>query len=248
MDHATFDRLIRHLGTTSTRRTGLGLVLGTAGGVLAGLFVTDEPGADGKGKNRNKNKRKKKKRTKQACPDTSTDCGGGVCAGAGECCPGEKPCGGGCIRARECCPYTERPCPSGVCVSKDACCPITEERCGAECCGLGSECCNGACELSDGGVCTADGWCPPLIGWACGVGSNSAGFDGPCCDIAAGEGCCVTQLEPFIETTCCPGGAEQCAPGGCCPAGTGWKGDCEACCTHGTTNCSSCRAPVGGRG
>jgi hypothetical protein len=238
MDHDTFDRLTRRLGTPSTRRTGLGLALGAA----LSLFVTDEPGVDGKGKN----KRKKKKKAKRECPDNTTDCGGGVCAPAGECCPGEKTCGGGCIRAQDCCPHTERSCPNGVCVPKGACCPIVEEACGSECCLLGEECCNGTCSVSDGGTCTADGWCPPLTGWPCCTGSSDTCSDGPCCNIAAGEACCVSSLDP-IETTCCPS-IERCAPGGCCPAGMRWKGDCEACCTPGTTGCSSCQAPVPGRG
>jgi hypothetical protein len=241
MDHATFDRLTRRLGTPSTRRTGISLALSAA----LGLFVTDEPGVDGKGKNKKK-RQKKKKQAKRGCPETSIDCGGGVCVPDGKCCPGEKPCGGGCIRVRDCCPHTERSCPNGVCVAKDACCPIVETACGSECCGDFEECCNGECQLADGGVCTADGWCPPLIGWPCCDESVSDCSTSPCCDIAAGEACCVSSLDP-IETTCCPG-AERCAPGGCCPAGMKWKGDCEACCTSGTTGCSSCQAPGPGRG
>lgn len=242
MDHAAFDHLARHLGSSLTRRTGLGLALGAA----LSRVVMDEPGAAGKGKG--KKKRRKKKQQKRGCPDTHIDCGDGVCVADGECCPGEKPCGGGCIRARECCPHTERACPSGVCVRKDACCPIVEERCGAGCCGLGETCCNGTCSLDNGGICTADGWRPPVTGWACCAGSVADCTHSPCCDVAAGEVCCVSQLEPFVETTCCPGGGDHCAPGGCCPVGTSWKGDCDACCTHATTGCSSCRAPVRGRG
>lgn len=240
MDTDTFDRLARTLGSLSTRRAGLSLALGAA----LGLVITDEHDADGKGKSR---KKRKKKQAKRKCPDSSTDCGGGVCVPEGDCCPGEKPCGGGCIRARDCCPYTERACLHGGCVAKDACCPTGEQACGTECCGPFEECCNGSCGLLDGNTCTADGWCSPINGWACCDGSVSDCTDSPCCDRAAGEACCVSSIDP-VGTTCCPGGAGQCAPGGCCPAGTRWKGDCQACCTDGTTGCSSCRAPVAGRG
>lgn len=254
MDDSTFDRLTRHLGTTASRRAGLGLTLGAATGAFVSLFGMDERDARGKGKGKSKGKKKNKKKNGDSqqpapgCPEASTDCGAGVCASPGECCPGEKSCGGGCIRVQDCCPYTERVCIGGGCVPHDACCPRVEQRCGAECCVLGEECCNGSCSVSNGGICTQDGWCPPVTGWACCDGSVADCSTSPCCNVTAGEICCVTSTDPVIETTCCPGGGDQCARGGCCPVGTKWKGDCEACCTNGTTACTSCRAPVGGRG
>lgn len=259
MDSNRFDDIGRALAARGSRRSALGAL---AGGVLAVLAPAT---SDGKGKRRKKKGKpcadrcggtcrprcpdimiRNRSTCQCECPAEMTKCGQ-VCVGADRCCPGEKTCGGGCIREQDCCPHTEKSCPNGVCVAKDACCPIVEEECGAECCVLGEECCNGECEVALGGICTKDGFCPPTEGQACCTGSSTNCTDDPCCRFSEGEACCVSSLDP-IETTCCPGGHERCAPGGCCPAGMKWKGDCNACCTIGVTGCTSCTAPVGGRG
>ncbi|MDQ2654216.1 MAG: hypothetical protein M3Z20_14380 [Chloroflexota bacterium] len=205
MDHATFDNLARELATTSTRRARLGLALGAAGGALASLFLTDDPGAEGKGKKQNKghrgkkeHKRKKKKKQPQPdqpCPGTMTDCGEGVCVPDGECCPWEKPCGEGCLNAQSCCPHTERTCPNGKCVAtgaccpdtertcpnggcvaKDACCPIIEEVCGDECCDFSELCSDDGCCPVDGTSDVCDGKCTSLdSNEHCGACGNACG-------------------------------------------------------------------------
>jgi hypothetical protein len=262
MDGNHFDDMVR---AASGRRSRRATLCALAGGLLAALAPT---AGEGKGK-RGKKKGKPRKpcaercggRCVSTCPDVMTrnpntsqcDCPedlnrcGQVCVGADRCCPGEKSCGGGCIREQDCCAHTEKECPNGVCVDKDTCCPIVETECGAECCILGSRCCNGECGGAPGDTCTKDGWCPLFDAQACCAGSVQDCSGDPCCRFAEGEGCCVTNLDPF-ETTCCPGGVAQCARGGCCPVGTRWVGDCEACCTHGTRNCSSCTGAVPGRG
>jgi hypothetical protein len=262
MEGHAFDDVIRAVSTRGSRRFALRALTG-------GLIAALPPAASaGKAKRR---KKKGKSRTpctarcggrcvsrcpdvmtrnqstcRCECPDRMIKCGR-ICIDQDDCCPGEKKCGGGCIHEQNCCPSTEKPCPNGVCVSKDACCPIVEEECGAECCVFGEECCNGLCGGLFSEICTKDGWCPQVGAQACCAGSIQDCGDHPCCDFSAGEACCVSSLDP-VETTCCPGGPEQCAPGGCCPPGTEYKGDCEACCTNGTTGCSSCRSPVAGRG
>jgi hypothetical protein len=180
MDHTTFDHLARRLGTPLTRRAGLGLALTAA----LGHVVTDEPGADGKGKRR---KKRKKTQKTQGCPDSMIDCGGGVCVADGTCCPGEKPCDGGCIRARECCPHTERSCPGGVCVANDACCPIMEERCGAECCVLGEEAEQGAPRPGGEGM-TEGGEAVGIHGEPPGRGSGNEADPGPALHPFAADG------------------------------------------------------------
>jgi hypothetical protein len=262
MDSSIFDDMVRAVSHRNTRRGALGALAGGLLAVIAPLTGEAKP----------KRRKKKGQRPKSCpercggrcvarcpdvmtrnqttcqceCPDEMNKCGQ-VCVGADRCCPGEKSCGGGCIREQDCCPHTEKWCPTGVCIPKDACCPIVEEACGAECCVLGEECCNGVCGGTFSEICTKDGWCPQVGAQACCAGSIQDCGDSPCCDFSAGEACCVSSLDP-VETTCCPGGPGQCAPGGCCPAGTEYKGDCEACCTNGTTACTSCRSPVAGRG
>jgi hypothetical protein len=204
MDHVSFDRLTMRLATASTRRTGLGLLLGVAGGALADLFLSDDPGTEAKGKKgkkgkkskgkgkkggKGKGKKKKNKRPQpppkqppdQPCPGNMTDCGEGVCVPEGSCCPWEKPCGEGCLNAESCCPHTERECPGGACVAKDACCPLVEETCGDECCGLSELCTeDGCCSLAENNdVC--GGKCTPLdSNENCGKCGNACGHCQTC--------------------------------------------------------------------
>ncbi len=247
MDDNHFDNLVRAASAPSSRRSAL---CALAGGLLAALSPTTSAGKAKRGKKKGKRPKSCAERCggrcHARCPDAMTKCGQ-ICIGQDRCCPGEKTCGGGCIREEDCCSLTERECPNGICVSKDACCPIIETECGAECCVLGARCCNGECGGAPGDTCTKDGWCPVFGAQPCCAGSGVNCPDGPCCRFSEGEACCVTNLDP-IETTCCPGGVAQCARGGCCPAGTEWVGDCEACCTRGTRNCTSCTGAVSGRG
>ena len=140
------------------------------------------------------------------------------------------------------------PCVNGQCGEEE--CPHGQPKCGDQCCGFGELCCGGVCRFTGTAICTRDGWCSTTEGQACCVGSDC--IQDPCCRFSAGEGCCVTSLDP-LETTCCPGGPGQCAPGGCCPVGTTW-GDCatsgggQACCADGVVNCNNCVAVVPGRG
>ena len=264
MDGNYFDDIGRAMAERGSRRDALRVL---AGGLLAALAPEAAAGKGKRGKKKGKPRNscgercggrcvakcpdvmKRNPSTCQCeCPGEMIGCGQ-VCVAADRCCPGEKSCGGGCIRDRDCCPLTEKACPNGVCVPKDACCPIVEEECGAECCVLGEECCNGTCQFQGTAICTKDGWCDSLQGRACCAGSISNCSDDPCCDFSAGEACCASIFgDGTVETTCCPGGHERCAPGGCCAAGMRWKGDCEACCTIGVAGCSSCVAPTGGRG
>lgn len=142
--------------------------------------------------------------------------------------------------------------PGEVCINGQcgpAECPNGKPACGERCCGVGEECCDGVCQLQGTAVCTKDGWCPTTSGHACcGTGDCA---DDPCCRFSAGEACCVSMTSGGeIIATCCPGGAGQCAPGGCCPAGTSWTSDlgCNACCPSGSVNCDGCVAPTAGRG
>ena len=118
--------------------------------------------------------------------------------------------------------------------------------CGDRCCGAGEACCGGVCQFQGTAICTNDGWCPTTSGQAC-CGTGNCAND-PCCLFSAGEACCVSLTNSGdIETTCCPGGHDQCAPGGCCPAGMTW-GRCDGCCPRGGVGCDGCVAPVAGRG
>jgi hypothetical protein len=266
MDHATFDDLARRLGTTSTRRTGLGLALGAAGGALASFFLTDDPGADGTGKkqkknksnNGNKGKKKKKKkqpRPAQPCPGTMTDCGEGVCVPDGSCCPWEKPCGEGCINAQSCCPHTERACPDGGCVAKDACCPIVEETCGDECCDLSELCSDDGCCPVDGTSDVCDGKCTSLdSNEHCGACGNVCGACETCKEVNGSFDCappdrsapaCEDCLEGEVVsatscgTFCCGIGAECCG-GGCCAAGKCRVSNGQTCCLRVIDNHQIC--------
>ncbi len=196
------------------------------------------------------------------CPEDPKGCchapGLDVCTIDG-CCrevDGMKACNGFCVdtntNPRHCgdcntaCESGE-PCINGACGSED--CPDGRAACGATCCGFGEECCGGVCQHQGVAVCTKDGWCPTTSGQACcGTGDCA---DDPCCRFSSGEACCVSiNSNGAIETTCCPGGPERCAPGGCCPAGTTWSSDlgCDACCPPGNTDCEGCVAPTAGRG
>lgn len=135
-------------------------------------------------------------------------------------------------------------CVNGKCGGEETCPPF-QEKCGDTCCEFGEVCCHGACAPQGSAICTNDGWCASTEGHAC--GAESTEVEGPCCRFSAGESCCVIALDP-IETTCCPGDADQCGRGGCCPVGTRWKGDCEACCVVASPGCQACQAPVPGRG
>jgi hypothetical protein len=263
MDGNHFDDMVRAASTRPSRR---GVFRALAGGLLTALAPT---AGDGKGR-RGKKKGKPRKPCAERCggrcvskrPDVMTrnpttcqcECPedmnrcGQVCVGADRCCPGEKSCDG-CIREQDCCRHTEKECPNGVCVPKTACCPIVEKACGANCCILGEECCNEKCGVSLGAVCTKDGYCSAPEGQACCAGSTQDCSDHPCCLFSAGEACCASiRGDGTLESTCCPGGHLQCALGGCCPTGTEYKIDCDACCTRGTTGCSSCTEVVAGRG
>jgi hypothetical protein len=250
MSDVAFDGLTRLLGATPRRRTVLGLLIGAAMGGFSALRELPDAAAGGKGKNKKKKKKKKKAPPKPQvtvpCTGNAVVCAEGVCVPEGECCPWEKPCGAGCILDTLCCPDTERQCAGGTCIAKDACC-FYEETCGTDCCPLGLGCCHGVCGGASSEICTADGWCATTEGQACCAGTVQECENDPCCKFAAGEGCCVTSLDPF-KTHCCPGGVGQCAPGGCCPTGTAYKSDCDACCYHGTPGCQVCTRWGPGRG
>lgn len=138
------------------------------------------------------------------------------------------------------------PCIRGRC--EPLTCPNGEPACGVQCCEDGEQCCNGECRFNGTAICTNDGWCPPVTGHAC---CGTAGCaEGPCCNVDI-EACCVSLAgNGDIETHCCPGDGDECAPGGCCPIGTRWTsdGNCDACCPPGAIGCQGCIPVEGGRG
>jgi hypothetical protein len=177
------------------------------------------------------------------------------CANDG-CCPvgdGQQVCNGFCIDTNadphhcgDCnaaCQGGEN-CVNGKCGGEETC-PFPQKKCGDKCCEFGEDCCHGVCAPQGSAACTNDGWCPFTEAQAC----LATGMEGPCCRFSAGEICCAFILgDGTVETHCCPDNHDQCAPSGCCPAGTMWKIDCGACCTNGVTGCNACHGSVPGRG
>lgn len=225
MDDSQFDALAKLLGGPAERRHAIRLVGGGTVGALLGLLRLAESEA-GRKKKKNKKKNKKKKR----CPEDAVTCGGGTCAGPGECCPGEKKCGGGCIAGDGCCPYYERACPNGRCV------PLNGGCCDEDDCGGCGTCVNGQCfELP--GLCNTE-QCERCNFTTGECESRCTGAFGTCCN---GE-CRLTELGPwelcgdsccFDGKTCCSNGGQTicCDPGEICPAPCS-GGIAIACCTQ----------------
>jgi hypothetical protein len=188
MDADRFEALLRSFTTSPSRRGALRVLLGSA---LAGSFgwlgSAESRGDKKRGKGKGKGKKKKNRR----CPEDSVTCGGGTCAGPGQCCPDEKRCGGGCIAGTSCCPYFERECPGGGCV------PLVNGCCAEAECGECGTCLNGRCVELPGLCDEANCEICNTFNWTCQV---TCGGSLTCC----GGQCCATgHCEDCIGGTTC---------------------------------------------
>ena len=189
----------------------------------------------------------------QCCPAGSACINSGLLS-PNSCCDqsANEPCGdNGDGTFRECCSGFNERCSNGECVPKEEGeeCPNGQPVCGDRCCGAAEECCGNVCQHQGTAICAKDGWCATTAGQAC-CGTGDCAND-PCCLFSADEACCPSMTSTgALGTTCCPGGHDQCAPTGCCPAGTTWSSDggCDACCPSGNIDCDGCVAPVPARG
>jgi hypothetical protein len=137
-----------------------------------------------------------------------------VCVDQDRCCPGEKECGGGCIREEDCCTYTHKRCPDGSCLAKDGgvCCPDVEVACpNADdgCCNsfAGEECAtNGCCNTIITGHEICDGKCVYTR-----TDKEHCGGCGRECDA------CSSCIEGDCRSNC--GEGRACCGRTCCPTG-----------------------------
>jgi hypothetical protein len=172
MDADRFERAVRLLTASPSRRHTLGGLVGLVmGGTLglAGLGHGTAKGKGGKGKGKGKGGKGKGKKPKG-------------------CRSGEKPCGHGCIPASNCCPgESARDCPCNL----EQCVNLTCE------CVAPTIRHNGVCGLppfnDDGRLCTSNGQPNTGLVEECCSGNRKPGTDPPVC--AAGRTRCLSDAD-----------------------------------------------------
>jgi hypothetical protein len=223
--NVTFDRWVKALGATPSRRTALGFAAGGVLGGLAGLLGLGDLDARNKkqGKKKGGAKKKKKKKQKGRQPEQGEFCGDRFCA------PGKRCCGGQCVDPSECCTSNSDCNACSVCdVSR--CVPDPGKN-GTKCSGC-LECVNGACGVPNDDFCPADHHCRPSTGLCC-----AKCLDDQCCPAGSAcinpgalsaNSCCNASLNTACGDNgdgtfreCCSNLSEQCVNGECVP-----KQDC----------------------
>ncbi len=259
MDHRSFDRFTTLLGTTPSRRTALGLLVGAVVGVTAGPVRSTETEA--------KSKKKRKRCPKKPCPQgfkrdrrtckcecVRTPCGGGKEFDTKSCrcrCPRNmRECRDGCVSQDACCPG-DPPCPEdpkGCCHSPgvdvctiDGCCAEIDgiKACNNFCVDTNANAnhCGGCNTRCASGEACVDGAC--VLPEACPGGIFCPGRTAPHCAAEGFQCCGDRECNAFQECCnpnddlCCPKG--RCAGGQCCPAGRETCG--ETCCDVGKVCC-----------
>lgn len=250
MEGKLFDDLVRNLGGRNSRRSALGLLVGSFGTLATGQQVATL--AKGKKNKKKKKKGKGKEKGKSGCPRKSCPRGYHLNKRTCECECSRKSCSGGMefdLETCRCaCPSGMRECRNG-CVGPNECCP-SDPRC--------PEDRKGCCHSPGVEVCTIDGCCAELHGVkACNnfcvdttVDSHHCGdcnvacqdreqcVDGECvAEDPCQGGCCAGERECpngacIPQDACCPHVEESCAsePGGCCNSAAGEECSDDGCC------------------
>lgn len=235
MDDSTFDRLTRFLGTTPTRRDGIGLAITTALGAMASLLDGDAAEARGRGKGKRhgkkpsnrksnerwkqqhsdiaseKKKRKGKKKPKKPTPDQPQSPP-----------PPDTPNWKSCAGCNPC----------QTCTDGEGVCRPDPSKNGVQCGGCHT-CRDGACNAPADTLCGEDQRCRPSTGICC----PSCQSDGSCCPVGSicinpgpfsTNFCCDTELFDACGAngdgtfkTCCGRDTHRCLNDRCVP-----KGEC----------------------
>jgi hypothetical protein len=239
MDDSTFDRLTRFLGTTPTRRDGIGLAITAALGAVASLLDSDGADARERGNGKRHGKRPTNRKGKEKWKQQHSDIGSEKKKGKGKKKkpkkptqdqpqsppPPDAPTWKKCIGCNVC----------QTCTEGEGVCRPDPSKNGLQCGGCHT-CRDGACNAPADTLCPEGQRCRPSTGICC----PTCQSDGSCCPVGSicidpgpfsTNFCCDTELFDFCGgngdgtfKSCCARDThrclnDQCVPRGECPDG-----------------------------